>query len=181
MNTRHGFTLVELIVVIAIIGLLATIGISSYQNVLRNARDAKRVSDAREIKTALAAYYARNGEYPLSTNDRWNGECDHPWGTPNLDPEDVIPGLVPDYLEEMPSDPMMNKVGTGGGTPCYLYRSNGTDFAFLIHNKHVGGDRDYTSHPELFDSYRDGGTNVCNDDGTAYWSWKMHSPGASCW
>lgn len=185
MQHSRGFTLVELIVVIAIIGLLATIGVSSYQNIMRNARDAKRVSDAREIRTALAAYNAQHGQYPLSVDvggtHLWNGECDHPWGTGNLDPEDVIPGLVPDYLEEMPSDPMMNRVGTGGGTPCYLYRSNGTDFAFLIHRKHIGGDNNYSSRPELLDSHRDGGTNRCTLDGTAHWAWKIYSSGAVCW
>lgn len=175
-----GFTLVELIVVIGIIGILSTLGMSSYSNIQRKARDAKRVADAREIKIALAAYYADNGSYPLSTGTGWNGECNHQWGTPNLAPENVIPGLVPTYLEAFPSDPQMNKIGSGGNTPCYLYRSTGTDFAFLLHNKHVGGDSNYTAHPELFDSHRDGGSNTCLHDGTSYWSWKLNSPGASC-
>ncbi len=177
----QGFTLVELIVVIGIIGILSTLGMSSYSSVQRKARDAKRVADAHEIKIALAAYYADKGSYPLSTGTGWNGACNHPWGTPNLAPENVIPGLVPTYMDSFPSDPQMNKIVVGNRTPCYLYRSNGTDYAFLIHQKNFGGDDNYTSHPELFDSLRDGGTAPCLHDGTAYWSWKMNSPGASCW
>jgi len=62
-NNLKGFTLVELIVVITIIGILATVGVGSYSNVLKTARDTKRKSDLRDIKTALDLYYFKHGTY----------------------------------------------------------------------------------------------------------------------
>ena len=56
-NNRKGFTLVELLVVIAIIGLLATIAFLSLNRARSKARDAKRVSDVRQIQSALELFY----------------------------------------------------------------------------------------------------------------------------
>lgn len=60
----RGFTLVELTIVIAIIGVLATVtivGIGRYQS---DTRDARRASSAIVIVEALEKYYDQNGEYP---------------------------------------------------------------------------------------------------------------------
>ncbi|MBI3963654.1 MAG: type II secretion system protein [Candidatus Kerfeldbacteria bacterium] len=54
---KKGFTLVELLVVIAIIGLLATLAFVSLNSARAKARDAKRVSDVRQIQSALELYY----------------------------------------------------------------------------------------------------------------------------
>lgn len=55
--------MVELIVVIAILGLLATFGIGSYSNSMASARDEKRKADLKEIQTALEQYYIKYGTY----------------------------------------------------------------------------------------------------------------------
>ncbi|PJA38691.1 hypothetical protein CO180_02890, partial [candidate division WWE3 bacterium CG_4_9_14_3_um_filter_41_6] len=65
-RTSRGFTLIELLVVIVIIGLLAGIGIASFQGSLVNARTAKRISDLKEINNALKRYYLDHGSYPVS-------------------------------------------------------------------------------------------------------------------
>ena len=57
MKKQKGFTLVELLVVIAIIGLLSTIAFISLNRARAKARDAKRVSDVRELQSALELYY----------------------------------------------------------------------------------------------------------------------------
>ncbi len=65
-NRQHGFTLVELLVVIAIIGLLSTIGVVSLNSARAKARDAKRLSDVRQITSVLELYYNGKQQYPQS-------------------------------------------------------------------------------------------------------------------
>jgi prepilin-type N-terminal cleavage/methylation domain-containing protein len=60
----RGFTLIELIVVIAVIGVLATITVIGFGRFQADTRDARRVSSATVIAEALEKYYEQNGEYP---------------------------------------------------------------------------------------------------------------------
>lgn len=64
MKNKSGFTLVELIVVIAILGLLTIIAVFNYLNVQREARDEQRSTDATVVTESLEKYFAKNGEYP---------------------------------------------------------------------------------------------------------------------
>ncbi len=59
-----GFTLVELIVVIATIGILATISVIGLSRYQADTRDARRVASVSVISEALEKYYDANGEYP---------------------------------------------------------------------------------------------------------------------
>jgi len=59
-----GFTLIELLVVIAIIGILSGIVIVSMSGARAKARDARRLSDMRQIATALQMYYAQYENIP---------------------------------------------------------------------------------------------------------------------
>ena len=69
IKQEHGFTLIELLVVIAIIGILSSVVLASLNSARVKARDAKRISEVRQIQTALALYYDTYGQYPGS------GEC----------------------------------------------------------------------------------------------------------
>ena len=64
MNRMLGFTLIELIVVIAVIGILATITVVGFGRYQGDTRDARRSSSASVIVEALEKYYDLNGEYP---------------------------------------------------------------------------------------------------------------------
>jgi len=67
MGTKHsfGFTLIELLVVIAVIGILTAIGLASYTTAQKQSRDARRLSDMKEIQNAWEQYYAdNNSSYP---------------------------------------------------------------------------------------------------------------------
>lgn len=65
---KRGFTLIELLVVIAIIGLLSTIALNSLDRARMGARDAKRLSDLKNIQKALEMYMsANNGHLPTGT------------------------------------------------------------------------------------------------------------------
>lgn len=61
---QPGFTVVELLVVIIVIGILASISLFSYQNVQQEARDTKRQSDMVLIQNELEKYFDKHGEYP---------------------------------------------------------------------------------------------------------------------
>jgi prepilin-type N-terminal cleavage/methylation domain-containing protein len=60
-KSSSGFTIVELLIVIVVIAILATISIVAYNGVQARARDSKRVSDAAQIKKSLLAYDAIHG------------------------------------------------------------------------------------------------------------------------
>lgn len=65
-KSTSGFTLIELLVVIAIIGVLATVVLASLNTARRKSRDARRVTDVKQIQLALELYFdgAGNDNYP---------------------------------------------------------------------------------------------------------------------
>jgi prepilin-type N-terminal cleavage/methylation domain-containing protein len=65
---RSGFTLIELLVVIAIIGLLATISLAPLQSARLHARDAQRVADVKQLRTALDLALSEVSAYPNGAN-----------------------------------------------------------------------------------------------------------------
>jgi general secretion pathway protein G len=64
---KKGFTLIELLVVIAIIGLLSTLAVVALGNARQKARDARRLSDLKQLQTALELYYTDNTAYPTGS------------------------------------------------------------------------------------------------------------------
>ncbi|OGY42214.1 MAG: hypothetical protein A2Y67_01715 [Candidatus Buchananbacteria bacterium RBG_13_39_9] len=65
---QGGFSLIELLIVIVVIILLGTISVIALNNQRAKARDAQRISDIREIRTALELYRSDSGEYPIVAN-----------------------------------------------------------------------------------------------------------------
>lgn len=65
-NNKQAFTLIELLVVIAIIGILSTLAVVALQGARGKARDAKRITDIRQMQTALELYYTDWNEYPAA-------------------------------------------------------------------------------------------------------------------
>ena len=63
---KRGFTLIEILVVVAIIGMLATIVLASLEIARTKSRDARRLADIDAIKKALALYQNVHNAYPLS-------------------------------------------------------------------------------------------------------------------
>ncbi|MFC1613364.1 type II secretion system protein [Patescibacteria group bacterium] len=72
---KRGFTLIELLVVIAIIGLLSTLAVVSLNNARQKARDARRVSDIKQIQTALELFYNDKNLYPVQAAARTLGSA----------------------------------------------------------------------------------------------------------
>jgi prepilin-type N-terminal cleavage/methylation domain-containing protein len=65
---RSAFSLIELMVVIAIIAILTTMGVSSFSSAVKKSRDARRLSDLHNLAQALVMYRADFGGYPTSTD-----------------------------------------------------------------------------------------------------------------
>ena len=65
---QKGFTLIELMIVVAIIGILAAIAIPAYQNYTIRAQVTEGLNMAGGWKAAVAEYYANNGTWPVLAN-----------------------------------------------------------------------------------------------------------------
>jgi len=61
---QGGFTLIELMIVVAIIGVLAAIAVPQYQNYVGRAQVSEAISLAASAKTAVSEYYITNGSWP---------------------------------------------------------------------------------------------------------------------
>lgn len=108
--TRRGFSLIELLIVIAIIGILSTLAMVNFMSVKQRARDAQRKSDLLQIQSGVELYKADQSAYPLS-NQVVCGVS-------------LAQGTVT-YIKKISCDPLGASYYNGGA---YYYNSNGTTY-----------------------------------------------------
>lgn len=75
-NRQQGFTIVELLIVIVVIGILAALVITTFTGIQQKARDTERQTDIKALQGQIEAYYAQKGNYPTRTNvndSGWRG------------------------------------------------------------------------------------------------------------
>lgn len=108
---KNGFTLVEVIVVVGIISVLASIVLFSVSGARSNSRDKARISDLKQLELALALHLENVGSYPA---------------------EDDFDDLAPTYIPTIPSDPL-------GGDFEYVYSLSGTEYTLVAEFERGGG------------------------------------------
>lgn len=105
VKNNKGFTIVELLIVIVIIGILAALVLNSFRGVQERARDTKRQTDANAQASQLEVYYTDNGGYPQFTGqvdtDSWisanfKGADLNAWRAPNVATNSEVNSATPD-------------------------------------------------------------------------------------
>ncbi len=86
---QQGFTIVELLIVIIVIGILAALVITTFTGIQQKARDSERRTDINALVTPVEAYYAQNSKYPTLAD--FNNSS---WRATNMK------GLVDDALKD---------------------------------------------------------------------------------
>ncbi len=113
---RRGFTLVELLIAIAIIGVIVTASIASFSNIRQKGRDTQRVADIKTLQKALESYYRHEGQYPAT-----------------ITPGQALVGSTSaiTYLEMVPSNPGPQADGScaAGG---YVYSTQNNNSSYTI-------------------------------------------------
>jgi type IV pilus assembly protein PilA len=64
MRKSRGFTLIELMIVVTIIGILAALAIPAYMNYITRAKVSEGVTVAKPVKTSIAEFFSNNGAFP---------------------------------------------------------------------------------------------------------------------
>jgi general secretion pathway protein G len=77
-----GFTLLELLLVVALIGTLAAMGLPSYFHALEKARVTRAIGDIKNISTTISIRALQTGTYPNSLSEVGSDQLLDPWGRP---------------------------------------------------------------------------------------------------
>lgn len=125
---QNGFTVIELVIVIVVVGLLAAIVISTYSGIRTKERNSTRQKDIQTLQTRLEAFYSQNGYYP-SLKDI-NSTSWRTKNMPNLNPSDMID---PSSSTSTSNAKLANKPGPdvfsyqvtdSNGNPCEIKDTN---------------------------------------------------------
>jgi len=150
---KSGFTIVELLIVIVVIGILAAITIVSFNGVTAKAKFAGYQSDMKNTIKFLEMYKAENGAYPLVSGFSFQGTS--PTAAAR---NQYIPGLVPTYTSSLPI--------SGDSNAQYVYKSNGTDYKLIRYNANGIPNSEWKLVPsEMIDT-----TGNSNKDRYGYWT-----------
>src|ERR1035437_4078142 len=106
ISKNRGFTLIEMLVVIAIIAILSGIIIANLSGAKGKARDAKRISDMGNIQMALALYFDRCNAYPdrASTDPRLGFDLSgRGCSRTNTNVSPARPYLLTDFISPIPT------------------------------------------------------------------------------
>ncbi len=123
MKKLKAFTLIELIIVIGLISIMATLGFSMFYNAQKNSRDAKRKADLDTIRASLELFRTNNSYYPL------------PSDLDSKIPIELTEGEIK-YLQSLPEDPYSSKPETSKHV--YQYQTIPFDCTELCNDYKLG-------------------------------------------
>ncbi|HSW85367.1 MAG TPA: type II secretion system protein [Candidatus Saccharimonadales bacterium] len=119
---NQGFTIVELLIVIVVIGILALLVITTYSGIQAKARNSKRQTDVQSLQTQVEAYFSQNGFYPSYAD-----LSDASWVSSNMKSLDVTAMIDPSSGSTTAT--LIYSNSAGGTTKKYEYyptNSSGT-------------------------------------------------------
>ncbi len=120
-RVNDGFTLVELLIVIAIIGVLSALATVNYIAVRQRARDGQRKADLLVIASAVEQYRGDAGNYPTLSGSFSLAPCNQPFTSS----DNSIT-----YLKKIPCDPLNSSQTFNTGNYVYL-NSTGSDYSLI--------------------------------------------------
>jgi len=131
-KTKSGFTIVELLIVVVVIGILAAITVVAYNGIQGKARDAQRLQDMASIVKALQLYRVKNGEFPdeVQTTNGLGWELSMEDGGPATDFLSQL--RTSSTVGKVPIDP--KNAGSGGMDP-----SNGSSRWMYFYHRYPAG------------------------------------------
>lgn len=139
LKSKAGFTLIELMVVIGIIGVLSTIVYANLGSARGSSRNAERQSDIRNLQTAIELYKKQYGTYPTA------GCGTSPLVIVSESCPTYIENLAPEFISVLPKDPQR---GSAAGYS-YVTNSAGTVFKVMaldtVESEVVTVDHDFRS------------------------------------
>lgn len=122
----------EIVVVVGIIGLLATVIYAGFDQSRASTRDKTRQAALEEMALAIEFYRAQNGRYPAQgcTTATWAGKGSANGDACNVGFGPYVLGLTPDYIDDLPIDPRDEGTADQG----FMYRTNsgGTAYKLMV-------------------------------------------------
>lgn len=123
IKREKGFTLIEILVVMTIMGILASVGLANFRSSQIKARDVKRKSDLSEVQRGLEMYYNDYGAYPAENQGKIKVSGDVlVWGSDSMEDSK---GTI--YINILPNDPT--------GNPEYCYSVSDTGSYYKLYAK----------------------------------------------
>jgi len=147
IRNSKGFTIVELLIVIVVIGILAALVLNSFRGVQERARDTKRRTDVNSQASQLEVYYTDNGHYPLysqvSTDAfitaNFKGADLNAWRAPNQTANSMVNSATPD--KDHYGYQGLTDDGSGNPTATECSAADGSDcahFKLFWHSEKTG-------------------------------------------
>lgn len=133
---KKGFTLIELLIVVAVIGILASVVLVGLGPIQKQGRDARRISDLKQIQNGLELYYNKNGNYPTA---QWSA----------FDNSSLTGAGI--GVSNVPTDPTSGKF--------YYYSSDGTSYCLGAQLEDINNPnwkRSVSCNSQCFDGFSSG-------------------------